>query len=219
MSTKGSKKSETQELTRALVESLLHGLIADGTIVPADKTKEDLIREVLSFWLKWRKSGGDLDVKIDHRCTLLADARRKRTEGYQDLSILLYATWFEHSINALLLHRSDSVGMTEKEAISMIRETSMSAKLGWLLKLLCLPLVATHHAKLMLKVADLRNAFVHYKWRPSPDLTPSKKETARALANVEKTVAYMRRYERRVMYSGKKPKLPLSAFSHDKGRE
>jgi hypothetical protein len=52
-------------------------------------------------------------------------------------------------------------------------------------------------------LSDVRNAFVHYKWQGEGEDRPHQKALARAIEDVEKTVTYLRRFERREVYGGK----------------
>src|SRR3954469_25087072 len=76
-------------------------LITTGVVDPEGKTPEQLLRELSRAAVKYSRAGGFETMVIDYRSSLLADARKYRREEREQMSILLYATWFEHWINSL----------------------------------------------------------------------------------------------------------------------
>ena len=112
-------------------------MIADGTIDPRGKSAPELRREFVAFWAT------NPDVTpvpvIDHRTDLLRAARRAVRVGDFLISCLLYATWSEHWLNGLIDQLARRKGFSGELTIEIVRESSMRAKLRWVMPLLGAP--------------------------------------------------------------------------------
>lgn len=200
---------EKQRLQDILAESLLRDAIATGQIDPSGKTAEELRTEFARFLVRWRSRGGPLYVSLDHKLDLLVQARLMHKAGQLLIAVLIYATWVEHWLNDLLAKRARTAGMSDARILAMLRETTIAAKTGWLLALLRLPDLNKQHAKQVLKLAELRNGFVHYKSTQfeMDAESPMVRDCRVLLAGFAKTIAYLQRYERIHLYRGRKPRI------------
>jgi hypothetical protein len=142
---------------------------------------------------------------VDHLERLEEEARLMAEGGKLDLASLLYATWFEHWTNSLLRAVAERERVPEPDIISMLREASLRAKTSWLLRIFGLPRLNPDHRNIALKLSDLRNGFVHYKWksRSDPD-TQEERELQTAIASMPAVIRYLKRYERRIIFGDKK---------------
>ena len=88
-----------------------------------------------------------------------------------------------------------------KTTTEIIRNVNIGGKSTWLIKLLGLRPINEKHIKTILKTAELRNAYIHYKWKP--DNSKGKDENEH-LKNVKEMVKYLRTYETKIEFQGKK---------------
>jgi hypothetical protein len=71
------------------------------------------------------------------------------------------------------------------------------------------PALGKRHQASLSALAELRNSFVHYKWTYVA-VDSVDEQTARArsvLGEIEKTVAYLRRYDQTILLHGAKARL------------
>src|SRR5204863_7312102 len=114
-----------------------------------------------------RRAGLFLHV-IDYRTSLLKEARTQALQARHrdNFALLFYATFFEHWINGIIGTAAKWRGVTDKEMMSILREVPLRGKLTWVVRLLNLPRLKPSHVNKLLDLAEHRNAYVHYKWRP-----------------------------------------------------
>ena len=125
------------------------------------------------------------------------------------MAVLLYATWMEHWINSLIVIACMRKRVPSEQVTELLRETSFRGKTTWLISILDKPAIAPSHRNRMLQVLDLRNAFVHYKWRGLSEeaLEQQEKAIAISLERLPATVKYLNQYERKHLYHGSKRKV------------
>lgn len=122
-------------------------------------------RAFVSHVLKEFGPSADHKVVVDYTFMLLRSARSAATEVHPVVSVILYATWMEHWLNSVLVTKALKRGAHVTDAEQMVRDASLSAKLGWLWRLLELPTLEEGDLKKLRLLADVRNEFVHYKWK------------------------------------------------------
>jgi hypothetical protein len=88
----------------------------------------------------------------------------------------------------------------------IIRSVNFIGKLTWLPAILRLPLIRETHKKIILKLADDRNAYVHYKHNPDPEDLQDNKINAEFI-QIEKSITYFKKYVARILFNGEKGKL------------
>lgn len=202
---KKKDRIDEERLQRKLVEAVLETGIRDGSIDPTGKSEEELEAEFLRYLGRFAAPNSEVAFIDDHTKTLLGEARAYRESGQSELACVLYATWAEHFLNQLVITGAKRKGLSETDGVQMVRDLSYRSKVTWVPKLLGFRAIATSHQKALLKLGELRNQYVHYKWRGyNPDLDEPEEEYANAVADFEKTVGYLGGYERREIYSGQK---------------
>ncbi|MDR3416174.1 MAG: hypothetical protein P4L83_08310 [Nevskia sp.] len=92
------KPKRIDSVVVAVARSLL-AEFANAGHIDLTKPKEDIWKQLRSVTASLPD---DFDVVIDHTPKLLAAARRARSEGQAELSLVLYATWVEHSLNLVI---------------------------------------------------------------------------------------------------------------------
>jgi hypothetical protein len=200
--TNKNKKDDDPFITRMLAR-LAQGFVEEGIINPIGKDADELYQEFREAVDKHVR--GDMPFVIDHTQDALQNARSFKSLKKNDLAVLFYAIWFEHQLNFITVSLAGRRGLNEKEIESLIRETSYRAKCSWLLRVLGVRPLNMSHTITICKLMDLRNAFVHYKWKPENE--QMKKETATILEQIEKTVKYVRSIENKYLYLNQKRRL------------
>ncbi len=196
--------SEEEDLGRILFEHMLDGLIASGDIDPRKKTRDQVHREAAALITCRFRDEAPLLFAIDYRDDLLANARVFRRKNSLGISCVLYATWMEHLINGIVVIKLTREGrFSALSVLEVIRSVNPAGKLTWLLPLVGLPRLSEGHTAVLKELVELRNSFVHYKWRMVPlDDNKEHIRLGRLLSKIERTVRYLKRYERRNAYHG-----------------
>jgi hypothetical protein len=184
-----------------ILKTLARNLYLQGVISEDQVNDTELIKKLIVDGMD--KFGG-LFLVTDHRDDLLKHANYFSDIGSKSMAIVMYAMYFEHAINAVIVKTLDKDGIKNKTKNEMLRSASLKAKLSWILELLDLPSFNEEHRKFILRVADERNAFVHYKFNAINADEDTDKVVDILLSTVKKTVRYMKSYSTRVEYKGKK---------------
>jgi hypothetical protein len=220
------KKSEIAKLQekfgKELVDGLCRQFLEEGIVNPNGKTGDEVIKELMIETLKWSKQR-PMMMAIDHKSGLLKQARAFAKEEAFEESFLFYATWFEHWINGVLTRRSRK--LDEDGRRQMLRETSLKGKFRWLLPILHSAEVPRSHLNTIIRIAEMRNSFVHYKF-VMDDVEEWSKKDSEALIDIkraEQTIKFLKRFETKLFLTpdskkaisklkrGRKPKHQDSA--------
>jgi hypothetical protein len=207
--TTASVSPEDARLVREVTAVLLNGAIASGELSFKGKSADEIKDEVKRF-LRLAATGAITILPvIDYRDDLLREARVFLRHSKWDLALLLYATYFEHAINGLLVTQARRRHLNKHALVQMLREVSFSGKTSWLLEVFEMKPINHVHRQKLLKLTEARNSFVHYKWLPKSDSDAALYHTdldpvIRSLKDIEKTVSYFRRYEDRMFYGGQR---------------
>lgn len=194
------KRAARLEPEQEIVAAILEEAIRRGEINPKGKSDEELRAEFLAY-VKRATGPAEFEIIIDHTGTLLAEARAYRRASRFELACVLYATWVEHFLNQLIQLGAIRRGLVEADAAEMIRGLSYRGKATWALPLLGFRRIAPGHVAALLKLGELRNRYIHYKWRGRPADAGDNTEFADSVGTFEKTVAYLRRYQRREVFA------------------
>ncbi|WP_405395326.1 hypothetical protein [Microbispora hainanensis] len=161
-------KRDINEIGRSLFESLFRSYIEDGTIEVSDRLVEEIFADFHTLLLKLASDPGldnfTIAPTLDHRRTLLETAAREAAAGNDGTAITLYMTWAEHFVNGLLVLAFQRRGYESTVYMPLIRELRLATKASSVWSLLGLPEISSDHLKLLERGANMRNAFVHYKW-------------------------------------------------------
>ncbi len=194
-----------QDLTERLISTFLDAAIRQGHIKTKGKTQAQLHEDFLHYMKKIVLGpNAEFQMVVDHRVTILKEARRFNQNEDFSLSCLLYATWFEHWLNGLIDSLARRKRMSQEIIVQMIRDTPFRGKLTWLLLLFGLPAINPSHKTRILQIMDMRNSFVHFKFNYLHVDHHDEKvndKIRQAIENVEKTISYLRRYEQRRLSS------------------
>jgi hypothetical protein len=206
----GSK--EWDRLSRAITRAAAEELIVTGQVQIDGRRPADIQAELYGKLEKALQNPGLVfAVRVDHSSNILRLARSLRTSGESELACLLFATWFEHFLNGVIRDALVRRNFLDKEIERVLKETRFAAKATWILKLLSIKPINEAHKKTLEQVVERRNAFVHYKWKNVSLEDPLEKNervrVTKLLAEVEKAVAYLRKWEEKTVFKGRRSKI------------
>lgn len=205
-----AKTKKGRRLAEELAHSLLTAAVEDGRITVEGKSEEELGNDFVKLLSDYFSTPGREIIWItDYRVSVLEQARLfHKAEEYR-LACLLYGTWFEHWLNWLIVTAGKKRGLNAEELTQIIRDTPFRGKMTWMFPLLGLRHLPANHKNSIFKITDLRNSFVHYKWK-GKDWEADRREdqeSADSLASIEKTVKYLSHYESKYIFHRQKKVL------------
>lgn len=195
----------SEAVSTLLMHLYKEGVINEQDLSNFDSQKTKILRFLSKNKIEW-------SIIVDHRDDLLDIAEEKN--DYKGLTIALYATYVEHTLNKIIhlgcMERNIDF-KTQKEII----RSSIDAKCTWLIKLLGLKPIKAEYIQIIHTVSEERNAFLHYKWQPEKDDTVSdvekeKKDYEDKIKKIKTLVKYLKTYESRIEFKGKKGKINKS---------
>lgn len=191
------------ELARPICKCLAEDAVRSGLVDPKGKSDEQLKLELLEC-LRDEYLGRVGGLVADHTTAILKRARPFCEDRDYYFACLLYATWAEHWLNGLISTGGQRRNLHPDEIVQIIRDTPLRAKLTWLLDLFGLPRIADRHRNALIRLADLRNGFVHYKWQGKDDAATNREEAEieQAVTKFEATVKYLQAYMARKIFAG-----------------
>ena len=164
--------SEPSEFEQALVIEVIRTVIESavryGDIQLEGRTDEEIKKDIHEY-IRARLAEPNTfasPVQYDYQSDLINEARRYEGMGDFNLALMFYATWFEHWLNGMFVAREPMVALEREEIIRLIRETDLASKTGHIWQLLFGEKLPGDVVQTILKVAEARNAFVHYTWTP-----------------------------------------------------
>jgi hypothetical protein len=200
MKTRHLSRATREQTKQEFVACIYEALLADGHIDIKGKNEEQIMGEVLKSALRWSKLR-PMMMSIDFKGDLLTRARSFKRSGKEHEAILYYATWFEHWINGILLRGLRS--LDERERCQMIRDVGLRGKFSWMPAFIHGKRFPQKHINAVLKICDLRNEFVHYKYKmvdADDDSDESRFKEAHKMA--ESAIRYFLKFEERHFFKG-----------------
>jgi hypothetical protein len=160
-----AKELSDAKFRHRMVESILIAAVENGLIEPDGKTTEQLEEAFSEYLASVIDASGPFFAIHDHSEELIKRARQEFRKGNYHFAALFYATWVEHWVNwyvRCLAVRTRR--MTDVEIREMIREVNLRGKLGWLNNALGGKPFSNKHRNAIQRLADHRNAFIHFKY-------------------------------------------------------
>ncbi|MDX1526931.1 MAG: hypothetical protein R3273_11910 [Pseudidiomarina maritima] len=199
------ESKEERRRLNSVIRKIYEGLLASGDLTAEDLVDGETLRSKVLSLLE----GPEIQFSIDHRDKLLPNAEHFANEGSFELALMFYATYYEHTINGIIgttVHRLDLSANVTK---GMLRTVNLEGKLTWVLEVLGLPTFNANYLKTIKKVSEARNAFIHYKWQPTPsDIKSSSEYKLGELAvDASKAANYFKKFEARCLFKGNKARL------------
>jgi len=197
------KTKKGRQRATKVIDELARGAVACGFIEP-ELDIESRRAKFIDLWPKLRKN---TYLTVDHTATILRFARELNSRGHHEIAVLLYATVCEQRVNFLVSTFATRAGIEPNQVPQLIRDTNFNARCTWLLELLKAPAISTVHLKRLKQLMDLRNEFVHYKWKGEWIWElPKQKPHLDLLQLLPKTLRYLAQYERATVYYGARKK-------------
>jgi hypothetical protein len=200
-----SLPAHLHQAARQICRELAENVIRRGLVNPDGKTDDQLRSEIFACLRREfsNRNSDSIRLVLDHTSALLSQARQFRNQEEYYLACLLYATWAEHWLNGLISTAGEWRKLCVEEITQIIRDTPLRSKLTWVLKLLGLPRIADRHRNAVIRLMDLRNGFVHYKWlgKPLDSDDQEEAEIKPAVVGFESTVKYLQTYQSRKIYA------------------
>lgn len=188
------QKLELVQLNQEIIQAIFKNALRYGEVNIQSK---DIIQDFMSYIEKLRKHNVAWDVVIDHTENILKYARYFNRLHLHELSCLLYATWFEHWINSIVETALVRKNISRVEIIKILREVNIRDKISWLFKILGLKSISQKQRNKIIRIMDLRNNFVHYKWVPK-NIDEEENNEKKALKGIDNTVRYLHGYDKRL---------------------
>jgi hypothetical protein len=181
--------------------------VSTGIIKTENKTDAEIMKEIFQHARNTFKEG--LLVVTDFRQDLLRDAAFFMKKKKYENACLFYATWTEHWVNKIIIKGLEINAIPFAYVKQIIKETNIRSKLSWLFYLLEFKQLPSNHVSKILKLMELRNEYVHYKWSGKPDKIDMDQENALSIFLNEycKTIKYLSAYENKNINRNKSKKL------------
>lgn len=190
------------QLEQDVISSFIDSLIRYGHIDPKMRSVDELQASINTIIKRVSSGQIKLELVIDHSTDILKLAREYATDMNYEVSCIFYAMWIEHWANSMIHTLCFKAKISSKHKISMIREVPLRGKLSWLLSILGFPTINSKHQQNILKLAELRNAYVHYKWK---EVDNAKEQNSKEIIRtIESTIKYIKRLETRFIFKDKK---------------
>jgi hypothetical protein len=170
----------------------LNDLLSDADIQDHDK----IIKKIIEL-----RGEADLNVKVDFRPGVLKIARNLKKKKNYMFAKVFYQMYFEHTINSIIVYSCDEKNVSKESESQIIRRVNWDGKFTWVLELLGLPQIDSHHLKIISRVNEARNYIAHYKFKSTPlneSTNYNEKKEAEEIDMIEKTILYMAKYEKEI---------------------
>ena len=216
MKTKDSHSSpinkDIEHYGRVLLAELYAAMLAAGHIETDGKDEDQILEEIRKYAVRWSKRR-PMVMATDFRPSLLRQARLYKRRKQHNDAILYYATWFEHWINGFLDRKIHT--LEANEIRHLLRDVSLRGKFTWLLVLVSGHRISVKQLHTIFRVADLRNEFVHYKFKLVDVDKDEDEDLERAGRLAEAAARYLHDFETRHLFKGAARDL-LKRFRHTK---
>lgn len=202
-----------RQIARIIFPEIVNQLHKSGEISNEELSNKKLVFKKIREFLDKNKGLPNLEIIVDHRETILESAENENKKGHFELSVTLYATFVEHTLNRIIHLACVSKKIDTKTQTEVIKNINIIGKCTWLLKLLELPPLNEKHVRTILAISDQRNSYIHYKWKPEkdtdkvPDLEKKNHQETEDLKKIKALLRYLKSYESKIEYNGKKRQI------------
>lgn len=191
-------KKELYKIGEAFAIGIVQEAIRSGYLDAKRTDHVGMVNYVTKYMKGRRRKRTPFFTVIDHRDTILKEARLFSNSHKSELALLLYATWIEHFVNSLVEGAARKKKLPIHQVSDLIRDTPIRAKLSWLLHLLGLPPIPHSRQQYIEQIMQTRNSFVHYKWKfKNLDDNSDDAQLKKIIGPTERIVSYLKHYERR----------------------
>lgn len=197
-------------MAESIVRSIAESAIINGDLKVEDFSNLKVVKKKLLKILPKRDE--DFYITIIHQPTLLEEGIKFARKKKYELAYIFYATYFEHWINEIIDIWAKRNGIGYEVSSNLIRKLNLEDKYTWLLSILKLPRFKEIHIKNIKKISELRNNYIHYKYKSEAINTPSeikKTEWDNDFNNINKAISYTKRYRSKIVFNGNKSKFKI----------
>jgi hypothetical protein len=193
---RGGLRALDQAQLRELAVIFVHE-VRKGAFTIDNDTSETAIPRFLEHFRKEFAEDPEVAMALNYQAQILVSARRARSENHPVEAVILYATWAEHWVNAVLIARALASGLPEDDATKMLKDAKWDAKLGWLWRTHGLADLDPYHRGRLQHLINTRNEFVHYKWKGTKLMKEDANQPSHkgAISEIEPTIAYLIDYQ------------------------
>jgi hypothetical protein len=211
-------------LAQGIIEFMLREAVETGRLEIGDRPITEIMSDfdtiIGEFISEYDEDSAILRSSIDHRGILLRQAREATAGRHHGLAITLYAIWLEHFVNGMITRAFERMDYEEEVCAPLIRELRLPTKATALWRISNLPAIDPDDLKIMNRVIELRNSFVHYKWHSYDDsvLEQQQEELQRVTEQAEQLVLNLLGIESTAFWNGRDGEL-LSYLQEDMNRK
>ena len=149
---------------------------------------------------------------LDYRQKLLRSASQHRRHRAPFVAIVLYATWIEHSVNAIVIGSARLHGPLPDHVDTVARRivgADFPTRLSQMWSRYKAPNLDRTTKRRILEFMELRNDLVHYKWigRAPKDMESHLGHMRTVVGNVGSIVQELRKIERQVTTAKFRPRI------------
>jgi hypothetical protein len=157
-----------EALAAELVSAVVRSAVERGEIDIASGSDDEIRMRTQEYIASLLETDFEVDVTIDHGSDLLTEARKFRDSGKPEYAIMFYATWVEHWLNGSLVSVGRRLGLEDAEVLRLLYKPILDkAGVSWRR---CFGTPFPQRARARIKrLSELRNDFVHYKWKAVPE--------------------------------------------------
>ncbi|MBY8856052.1 hypothetical protein K7711_06145 [Nocardia sp. CA2R105] len=208
-------EEEVERLKKAFFIAAFCGGVEKGRIPIEGRSIEDILLDFYALVLLpiHLNAEAKLEFSIDHRNSILDNARIAVAQRENDMAAMLFGTLFEHHINLLLSDSFERREYSDKTISTLIRSLGISAKVTALWEIARLKPWPDELLRKLNLLMERRNRFVHYKWKPearfNSDTVPERELIE--LEGVEDILLFLEEVENDHVWCGRKEEL-LTAF-------
>ncbi|MBK1884816.1 hypothetical protein JIN85_20570 [Luteolibacter pohnpeiensis] len=210
MKTQESEIDIDDDLANSIVQHIINSALADGSLNPTGKSKDQFNQEVFSYLRKIAESDAQFSLILDHRKTLLDQARSFRKSKNVELAILFYATWTEHMLNLFVASYLRRRKLADSFIQDFLRDTGTKSKYIFIISSYTEKNPAKSWITKLNFISERRNQFVHFKWKGYDDLKSAqmKREYEKGLEWAESLVRHFNLLEKKYLTYAKIYTLP-----------
>ncbi len=206
MAVKNKVTQKQEKIYLRVFKNALVTAVIRGNLDPTGMTDDEFRGEIAKFLKPFIRTDFNLLFHDDYKQSLLSLARSNCKDNNYLMSALMYATWTEHLLNEIISVKLIRRKFNENEMAKVIRDSPLRAKMDWLLKILGIPPIYKPHQNRIERIADIRNKFVHYKWK-AIEFDKEDESDKDEIAGFEKTVRYLQRYKAKYIELGARKKI------------
>jgi hypothetical protein len=192
-------------LADGLIQSLSAQLVANGTIDPSGMSEQEFKIAALTELKQLLQEEVEFRFVLNHKSSVLKEARHFAQEAKGEFAIMFYATWIEHWLNGMYVWKLERLGKPGEYILERLQRRSIKQKVTTEWTSAFGENFDSAWKKSILEIAAHRNAFVHYKWQVEDDddaFSESKAKVQELLAKAEMLVSQLSAKEHRMVYAG-----------------